>query len=245
MDHPLPVDFVRWIVLLPLIGAAINFLGGAVLQHELGKRAISIVGCGTVAGGLRDRRVRLGHDADEGARRSLHARRSLAMVHVGRLQLDIAFWLDPLSMMMVLIITGVGGLIHIYSTGYMHDDDVLLALLRVAQPVHLRDAGAGARRQPVADVRRLGRRGLCSFALIGFWYKVLANTTAGNKAFIVNRVGDWAFVIALYSLFAGLQAVGSSDAGHRATSRTTRRCRGWPKFRRATSECHWSRSSRC
>ena len=49
---------------------------------------------------------------------------------------------------------------------------------------------------------------MCSFALIGFWYKVQANTTAGNKAFIVNRVGDLAFVIALYSLFAGLQAVG-------------------------------------
>src|SRR5258705_5681219 len=50
--------------------------------------------------------------------------------------------------------------------------------------------------------------GLCSFALIGFWYKVQANSTAGNKAFIVNRVGDLAFVIALYSLFAGLQALG-------------------------------------
>ena len=50
--------------------------------------------------------------------------------------------------------------------------------------------------------------GLCSFALIGFWHKVLANTTAGNKAFIVNRVGDWAFVIALYTLFWGLSAVG-------------------------------------
>ena len=50
--------------------------------------------------------------------------------------------------------------------------------------------------------------GLCSFALIGFWYKVLPNTTAGNKAFIVNRVGDWAFVIGLYTLFSGLGSVG-------------------------------------
>ena len=72
--------------------------------------------------------------------------------------LDIAFWLDPLSMIMVLIITGVGGLIHIYSTGYMHEDDVLLAVLRMAQPVHVRDAGAGAGGQHVADVRRLGGR---------------------------------------------------------------------------------------
>src|SRR5258708_450998 len=50
--------------------------------------------------------------------------------------------------------------------------------------------------------------GLCSFALIGFWYKVLANTTAGNKAFIVNRIGDVAFVIALFSLFAALGSIG-------------------------------------
>src|SRR5260221_9023456 len=50
--------------------------------------------------------------------------------------------------------------------------------------------------------------GLCSFALIGFWYKVQANSTAGNKAFIVNRVGDWAFVIALYSLYGALESVG-------------------------------------
>ena len=56
--------------------------------------------------------------------------------------------------------------------------------------------------------------GLCSFALIGFWHKVLANTTAGNKAFIVNRVGDWAFVIALYTLFWGLSGGRASDPGH-------------------------------
>src|ERR1700730_4775947 len=50
--------------------------------------------------------------------------------------------------------------------------------------------------------------GLCSFALIGFWYTDHNNTTAGNKAFIVNRIGDWAFVVALYSLFAALASVG-------------------------------------
>src|SRR5208337_820563 len=83
MDHPIAVSFVRWIILLPAIGAAINFFLGPWLQKNLGKRAISVVGCGVV----------------------------------------IAWWLDPLSMIMTLIITGVGGLIHIYSTGYMHDDE--------------------------------------------------------------------------------------------------------------------------
>ena len=75
-----------------------------------------------------------------------------------RLHVDIAFWLDPLSAVMILVVTGVGGLIHIYSIGYMHDEQGVLALLRLPEPVHLRDADAGARRQPAADVRRLGGR---------------------------------------------------------------------------------------
>ena len=128
--------------------------------------------------------------------------------NVGGLNLDIAFWLDPLSMMMTLIITGVGGLIHIYSTGYMHDDDGFwrffgwLNLFTFAMLVLVLGDNMWLMFVGWEGV------GLCSFALIGFWYKVQANTTAGNKAFIVNRVGDLAFVIALYSLFAGLNAVG-------------------------------------
>ena len=208
MDHPLPVTFIRLIVLLPLIGAAINFLAGAWLQKTFGKRAISLVGCGVVIVAF-----------------MLAARAFFAMLtlppenrfmlddlwkwfDVGGLNLDIAFWLDPLSMIMTLIITGVGGLIHIYSTGYMHDDDGYwrffgwLNLFTFAMLVLVLGDNLWLMFVGWEGV------GLCSFALIGFWYKVQANTTAGNKAFIVNRVGDLAFVIALYSLFAGLQAVG-------------------------------------
>src|SRR5208282_6055440 len=208
MDHPIPVTFIRLIVVLPLIGAAINFLAGAWLQKTFGKHAISLVGCGVVIAAF-----------------ILGARAFLAMLalppenrfmlddlwkwfDVGGLNLDIAFWLDPLSMIMTLIITGVGGLIHIYSTGYMHDDDGFwrffgwLNLFTFAMLVLVLGDNMWLMFVGWEGV------GLCSFALIGFWYKVQANTTAGNKAFIVNRVGDLAFVIALYSLFAGLQAVG-------------------------------------
>src|SRR6202045_3657054 len=208
MEHPLAVDFLRWIVLLPLLGAAINFLAGARLQREVGKRAISIVGCGAVAAAFA-----LAFYAWAAMLAVAPAHRFMLdhlwrWIYVGGLNLDIAFWLDPLSMLMVLIITGVGGLIHIYSTGYMHDDEsywrffawlnlftFAMLLLVLADNLWLMFVGwEGV--------------GLCSFALIGFWYKVQANTTAGNKAFIVNRVGDLAFVIALYSLFAGLNALG-------------------------------------
>jgi NADH-quinone oxidoreductase subunit L len=127
---------------------------------------------------------------------------------VGGLNLDIAFWLDPLAIVMVLIITGVGGLIHIYSTGYMHDEPSYwrffgwLNLFTFAMLVLVLGDNLWLMFVGWEGV------GLCSFALIGFWYTDHVNTSAGNKAFIVNRVGDLAFVIALYSLFAGLGAVG-------------------------------------
>jgi NADH-quinone oxidoreductase subunit L len=208
MDHPLSVDFSRWIIALPLAGAAINFLAGATLQRRLGKRAISVVGCGVVilafAMAVRAFGLMLTIAPDQ---------RFLLddlwrWFDVGGLNLDIAFWLDPLSMVMALIVTGVGGLIHIYSTGYMHDDEsywrffgwlnlftFAMLVLVLADNLWLMFVGwEGV--------------GLCSFALIGFWYTDQNNTNAGNKAFIVNRVGDGAFVVALYALFAGLGAIG-------------------------------------
>src|SRR5271163_4614742 len=208
MDHPIPVTFVGVVGGVGVVGAAINFLLGARLQKMFGKRVIGLIGCGVVIMAF-----------------ILAARTFFVMLtlppenrfmlddlwkwfDVGGLNLDIAFWLDPLSMMMTLIITGVGGLIHIYSTGYMHDDDGFwrffgwLNLFTFAMLVLVLGDNMWLMFVGWEGV------GLCSFALIGFWYKVQANTTAGNKAFIVNRVGDLAFVIALYSLFAGLQAVG-------------------------------------
>ncbi len=208
MDHPVAVSFVRWIVLLPLAGAAVNFLAGAWLQKTFGKRAISLIGCGVVIAAFAI------------AVRGFIAMLALApdsrfmlddlwrWMDVGGLNLDIAFWLDPLSMVMTLIVTGVGGLIHIYSIGYMHDDDgywrffgwlnlFTFAMLTLVLGDNLWLMFVGWEGV-----------GLCSFALIGFWYRVWANTTAGNKAFIVNRIGDWAFVIALYSLFAALGSAG-------------------------------------
>jgi NADH-quinone oxidoreductase subunit L len=208
MDHPINVTFIRLIVLLPLCGAAINFLAGAWLQKTFGKQAISLVGCGVVILAfilaMRGFFAMLGLPPE--SRFMLDD--LWRWFDVGGLNLDIAFWLDPLSMIMTLIITGIGGLIHIYSTGYMHDDDGYwrffgwLNLFTFAMLVLVLGDNLWLMFVGWEGV------GLCSFALIGFWYKVLANTTAGNKAFIVNRVGDLAFVIALFSLFAALGSIG-------------------------------------
>ncbi len=208
MDHPTPVTFIRWIVLLPAIGAAVNFIAGAWIQRTFGKRAITLIGCGVVALAFLIALYAFGAMLAMAPGDRFMLDDLWHWIYVGDLKLDIAFWLDPLSMMMTLVVTGVGGLIHIYSSGYMHEDAsywrffawlnlFTFAMLTLVLGDNLWLLFVGWEGV-----------GLCSFALIGFWYKVLPNTSAGNKAFIVNRVGDWAFVIALYSLFAGLAASG-------------------------------------
>ena len=123
---------------------------------------------------------------------------------VGELHVDAALQLDQLSIIMVLVITGVGALIHVFSVGYMQDDPgypryfaylnlfVFFMLLLVL--------GAN---YPVMFVGWEGV-GLCSYLLIGFWFSDEANANAGKKAFIVNRIGDFGFLSAMFLLFANL-----------------------------------------
>ena len=126
----------------------------------------------------------------------------------GSLRVDFAFAGDPLSAIALLVVTGIGGLIHVYATGYMHEDDAFwrffaylnlftFAMLTLVMGDNLL-------------LLFLGWEGVgfCSWALIGFWHKELANTTAGNKAFIVNRIGDFGFVLGIFLLFWSLDGAG-------------------------------------
>lgn len=122
-------------------------------------------------------------------------------IHIGSMKVNIAFLLDPLSSVMILIITGVGFLIHIYSTGYMAEDKdyarffsylnlfcFMMLLLVLGDNLFLLFVGwEGV--------------GLCSYLLIGFWFHEKENGAAGMKAFIVNRVGDFGLMIGLMTLF--------------------------------------------
>ena len=126
---------------------------------------------------------------------------------VGDLKIDASFQLDQLSMVMVLVITGVGSLIHIFSVGYMREDPgypryfaylnlfVFFMLLLVL--------GAS---YPLMFVGWEGV-GLCSYLLIGFWFSEKANADAGKKAFVVNRIGDFGFLIAMFMLFSNIGAL--------------------------------------
>lgn len=122
----------------------------------------------------------------------------------GDLSVDFAYRIDQLSLIMGLVVLGVGTLIHVYSIGYMHGDDgfwkffsylnlFIFAMLNLILADNL-------------VVLFLGWEGvgLCSFLLIGFWYTDLKNSAAANKAFIVNRIGDFAFLLAMFLLFREL-----------------------------------------
>jgi NADH-quinone oxidoreductase subunit L len=123
---------------------------------------------------------------------------------VGELQVWAALLLDPLSMLMTLIITGVGSLIHVFSIGYMKEDPgyprfmAYLNLFVFFMLVLVLGAS-----YPLMFVGWEGV-GLCSYLLIGFWFKEKANADAGKKAFIVNRIGDFGFLLAMFLIFANL-----------------------------------------
>jgi NADH-quinone oxidoreductase subunit L len=123
---------------------------------------------------------------------------------VGSLAVDAAFQLDQLSMLMTLIITGVGLLIHIFSVGYMKDDPgyaryfAYLNLFVFFMLVLVLGSSF-----PVMFVGWEGV-GLCSYLLIGFWFKDREKADAGKKAFIVNRIGDFGFLIAMFLIFSNL-----------------------------------------
>lgn len=126
----------------------------------------------------------------------------------GDFTVDFAYRVDELSIIMTLIVTGVGGVIHLYSIGYMHGDSgywrffaylnlFIFAMLNLVLADNLL-------------VLFLGWEGvgLCSYLLIGFWYEDLKNSAAANKAFIMNRVGDFAFLMAMFVLY---REVGTLD----------------------------------
>ena len=123
---------------------------------------------------------------------------------VGSLQINAAIQLDQLSMLMVLVITGVGTLIHVFSVGYMREDPgypryfAYLNLFVFFMLVLVLGAN-----YPVLFVGWEGV-GLCSYLLIGFWFSEKANADAGKKAFIVNRIGDFGFLVAMFLLFSHL-----------------------------------------
>src|SRR5262245_63481558 len=134
-----------------------------------------------------------------------------AWVPVGGLRVDVGFLVDPLSVTMALFVTGVGALIHLYSIGYMHGDKdfskffVYLNLFVFSMLMLVLGSNL--------LVTFLGWEGVgaCSYWLVSFWFTNRANASAGKKAFITNRVGDWGFMVAIFLAFATVGSIDYAD----------------------------------
>ena len=194
-------DLVGLTILLPFLGFVVN--GVIAFTRPQAKRLVSIVGVGSVALafalGVAVFLAVLGADPEEPYVRTLWT-----WMPVGDLRIAAALQVDQLSVVMLLVVTGVGALIHLFSVGYMGEDpgyaryfaylNLFIAFMLVL---------VLAASYPVMFIGWEGV-GLCSYLLIGFWYADVEKAEAGLKAFLVNRIGDTGFMIAMFLIFASL-----------------------------------------
>jgi NADH-quinone oxidoreductase subunit L len=192
---------------LALLGFVLN--GALALWRPSARTAVSIIGAGMLLAAFG---ISL---AVFQAFAGLHADVPLVFTYwswipAGDLQVSVAFQVDQLSTVMLLVITGVGSLIHLFSIGYMREDPAYaryfayLNLFVFFMLVLVLGASF-----PLMFVGWEGV-GLCSYLLIGFWFTEKVNADAGRKAFVMNRIGDFGFLVAMLMLF---WATGSLDFG--------------------------------
>ena len=198
------VDVVWLIPALPLAGFLLILLFGRKLgDPKAGYLATAMIGAAFV--------VTVGVFADlmsMDAEERRHVSTLFRWVPVGDLQIDLAFLADPLSITMCLFVTGIGTLIHLYAVGYMHGDERFTKFF-----VYLNLFVFSMLMLVLGDnmlVTFLGWEGVgaCSYFLISFWHESEANASAGKKAFVTNRIGDFGFIVAMMFTFA---AIGTLD----------------------------------
>jgi NADH-quinone oxidoreductase subunit L len=197
-----------WILFLPLIGflvqaflgkRAVQSMGAAAGRRVMGTLATLFIAVPFVIGLMLTLKLsNLGHES-----RSI-VLHGLDWINVLSLRVPFELVIDPLSMTMVLIITGIGSLIHLYATGYMGDDRdyprffTYLNLFVASMLILVMGNNLALLFIGWEGV------GVCSYLLIGYWYKDVANAKAANKAFIVNRIGDWGLTLGIFAIFCVL-----------------------------------------
>ena len=191
------MDYVWLIPLFPLIGFLINGLVGKSLPKSvvgtIGSAAVGLSFLVTVAIFLEFLKL----PADSTSVEKV----MYTWIASGTFKVSVAFLIDPLSLIMLLVVSGVSTLIHIYSIGYMHDDEgfyryfAYLNLFVFAMLILV-----SANNFLLMFVGWEGV-GLCSYLLIGFWYEKQSASDAGKKAFVVNRIGDFGFLLGIFLIF--------------------------------------------
>src|SRR5438309_4014041 len=200
-----------WLIpALPLLGVVLLLLFGRKLGEPWAGVLATLMMAGSFAAGVVTY-VGLVHKSEDERRFIFHL---FDWLPVGNFKVDVGFLVDPLSVTMVLFITGVGALIHLYSIGYMHGDKdfskffvymnlfafsmLMLVLGNNLLVTFLGWEGVGA----------------CSYFLISFWFTSEANAAAGKKAFITNRIGDWGFMVATFLAFSATGTITYYANGH-------------------------------
>jgi len=197
-------DFVWLIPTFPLLGVLINGLLGRRIE-KTNKSLIHWVACGTV--GLSFILTvaafvkLLGLPAEDRFAEYIW----FNWISSGEFQSFVAYQIDPLSMVMCLFVTGVGFLIHIYSIGYMaHAEGRYYRYFTYLNLFMFSMINLVLANNFLLMFLGWEGVGFCSYLLIGFWFTDLANAKAGKKAFITNRVGDFAFLVGLFLLLTHL-----------------------------------------
>ncbi|MBI5297653.1 MAG: NADH-quinone oxidoreductase subunit L [Chloroflexi bacterium] len=203
-----------WLVFAPVVGLLINIiLGGWFMKQPWGEKAIGAVAV-LASGAAFVVSVLLAYTVSAAHGEALTVPFA-QWIHIGTLELDWTFRLDSLSTTMMLVVSGVGTLIHIYAIGYMHEDvrfknDIpryqrFFVFLNLFIAMMMILVSGDSYMMLFVGWEGVG---LCSFLLIGFWYDMdtlgrssWANSNAAKKAFITNRIGDFGFLIAGFLMF--------------------------------------------
>lgn len=199
-------NILQWVWLIPVL-PFIGFLVNGLFRNSLSKTITSIVGCGAILGSF-VLSLLIFFDV-----KGTEVVKLFDFITVGKLSIPFAFQVDALSSLFLLIITGVGFLIHLYSTAYMHEESdahyaryfaylnlfvfSMLLLVLGSNFVIMFIGWEGV--------------GLCSYLLIGYWFKSIDYTNAAKKAFIMNRIGDLGFLLAIFWMINQFNSVTYSE----------------------------------
>jgi NADH-quinone oxidoreductase subunit L len=194
-----------WLVpLLPLAGAAINgFFGRRSSRKAI--TAVALVFCGAAFA------LALFLAAGFSSASAPYYFNLAHWIRSGTFQVDFSFYLDQLSLVMLLVVTGVGFLIHVYSVGYMWDDDGYYRFMSYMNLFMFFMLTLVLAKNYLVMFIGWEGVGLASYLLIGYWFTKDSAAAAGKKAFIVNRIGDFGFLIALFLI---IKHFGSLDFTH-------------------------------
>ena len=204
---------IAWLIpFLPLIGFLINGL----FRKQLSKSLIAVISCGTVLASFVIS-IWIFLQVKNGNNQVLEY---FNFISAGSIKIPFTFQIDALSSLFLLIVTGVGFIIHVYSTSYMKDESnehygrffsymnlfifSMLLLVMGGNYVIMFIGWEGV--------------GLCSYLLIGYWFKNVEYNKAANKAFIMNRIGDLGFLIAIFWIIAKVGSVSFADVFAKAPS---------------------------